>query len=925
MITVNDNPAPVAGPATAIKTFAELAALLPVGVLQTDAEGRCVHANAKWMEMSGLRPGASLDEILAPFAPEEREALLAERRAAIAARREWHYDLRGSAPPPGPTWVRVRVHPVFNDAGQFTGSVCTAEDISMQRQLEDRLRLKSAALDAAANAVAITDRTGAIEWINPAFSRLTGYSTEEVLGQNPRVLKSGVHSKSFYADLWRTIGAGKVWRGEVVNRRKDGATYTEEMTIAPVRDAAGATAHFIAVKQDISVRKAAEQALRESETYARSILDSAYDAFVEVNAEAIVRAWNPRAVEMFGWGRTDALGRCLCDMIAPARLRENYKKGLCRHLLATDGSAERVRMEITVMHRDGREFPAEVVLWPVRRGDTWRFNLFIHDITERRQAAAALVQARDAALESARMKSEFLANMSHEIRTPMNGVLGMLTLLDDRELKPEQREFAATARASAEALLALLNDILDFSKIEAGKLALEATDFDLRDMVEGTLELLAERAQTKGVELIGEIVPGTPTALHGDGSRLRQVLLNLVGNAIKFTDRGEVAVTVSADRSEEGTPTLRVAVRDTGIGIAPEVMPKLFQSFTQADGTTTRKYGGTGLGLAICRRIVELMGGAISAQSEPGRGSVFSFHVPVGRSEGSLPLAPRVSVAGRRVLAVDDNATNRLVLRHQLTAWGMRYTEAAEAGEALRLLRDAAARGEPFAVALLDFQMPGTDGLALARAIKEDPAIATTRLVVLTSLGMRLDEKTRRAAGLDECLLKPVRQARLHDCVARCLGQAATTGPVPVVTAPPPKLSGLRVLLAEDNAVNQKVALGQLRRLGYTADVVSDGRDAVDAHARQPYDVILMDCQMPEMEGYDASQLIRAQERSANDHAGRHVYMIALTAHALPGDRARCLAAGMDDYVTKPVTLDALREALDRAQTAQPDPALAKP
>jgi two-component system sensor histidine kinase/response regulator len=555
-----------------------------------------------------------------------------------------------------------------------------------------------------------------------------------------------------------------------------------------------------------------------------------------------------------------------------------------------------------------------------------------------------LRRARDAALESARIKAEFLANMSHEIRTPMNGVVGMTGLLLETRLDSQQLEFVETIRSSADGLLTVINDILDFSKIEAGKLVFETLDFDLRDTIEGTVDLLAKQADSKGLELAAWIDPEAPTAVQGDPGRFRQVLINLLANAVKFTAHGEVIVRVTRDEETETAVLLRVSVQDTGIGIAPDVQPRLFDAFTQADGSTTRRYGGSGLGLAISRRLVEMMGGRIGVESHPGRGSTFWFTARFGK-QAERTMAPRPVqdsfLHGVRVLIVDDNETNRTILHHQLSAWGMTDECAAGAPEALVKLREAAMNGRPFPLAVLDMQMPDMDGLMLAQAIKADQALASTRLIIMTSLGQRHDCTTLQASGVARCLTKPVKQIQLFECVLSVMAdhlQAMVTGrprlPGPDDTGRHRRLAMVvdaaaavhgadaagtagaadtarprprgRVLLAEDNPVNQRVALHQLQRLGYVADAVGNGHEAVTALGQIPYDLVLMDCQMPEMDGYQATTAIRALEGG-----GRRTPIIAMTASALDGEMQKCLDAGMDAYISKPVKIDQLRALLD--------------
>ena len=692
---------------------------------------------------------------------------------------------------------------------------------------------------------------------------------------------------------------------------------------------------------EIIEKRRTELALRESDTRHRAILHASVDGIVTVDEDGRIETFNPAAERIFGFSSSEITGQSIRVLMAPPLGDQSddemraFLAGPVRELVGS-------QHEVMARRKNGSWFPADLAISQIQLAGRRLLIGMVRDITERKHFESELAGARDAALESTRLKSEFLANMSHEIRTPMNGVIGMTNLLLDSDLTPTQRDFADTIHNSAEALLTIVNDILDFSKIEAGKLSFESVDFDLHEIVEESLDLLAQRAHAKGLELIGQLESGVPTRLRGDPGRLRQVLTNLLGNSVKFTERGEIVVTVRIDRhhpDHDGSapppnapPLLLFSVRDTGIGIAPDVQRRLFQAFAQADGSTTRRFGGTGLGLAISRQLVELMGGTIGVESTPGHGSNFWFTARFEHQPADGPASPRpTDLAGLHVLVVDDNETHRRVLHHQLQSWRVRNESAAAGPEALALLRQAQNARDPFHLLVLDLQMPGMDGLELARIVREQPDLAQPHLVLLTSLGSRLDPEALRAHGLSASLLKPVRQSQLFDCLASITGPARPTHETPGASIPEPtrveaKSPGARkttrILIAEDNPTNLKVALFQLEQLGFTADSVGNGAEAVALLQRVPYDVILMDCQMPEMDGYEAAKRIRqleAQSGGLGWGGGRfqrraRIRIIAMTANAMQGDRDKCLTAGMDDYITKPVRTTELQAALDRSE-----------
>ncbi|MCP5106779.1 MAG: response regulator [bacterium] len=547
-----------------------------------------------------------------------------------------------------------------------------------------------------------------------------------------------------------------------------------------------------------------------------------------------------------------------------------------------------------------------------------KVNVHSHDLEGLvKERTRQLEKARFAAEQANIAKGQFLANMSHEVRTPMNGVIGMSGLLLESELNSEQYEYAQTIKYSADSLLEVINDILDFSKIEAGKLDLEELDFDLRATLEDTGDMLALRAHDRGLEFILQMDPDVPSHLCGDPGRLRQVVVNLAENAIKFTPEGEVVVHVSVQQESREWATVQVTVTDTGIGIDNDRLDTLFGAFTQADASSTRKYGGTGLGLAISKQLVEMMGGEIGVESQEGKGSTFRFTAefrrqePVGEADAGMDVPRAVTeLKGRRILVVDDNETNRRLLSLWLASWHCRYEAVPDAETALARLREAAAKEEPFSIAVLDMQMPGIDGETLGAEIKKDPAVNDTLLVMMTSMGKRGDAARMESIGFSAFLTKPVKESVLYGCLTTVLGlggQPESAEGKGIITrySIARTRQKVHILVAEDNITNQKVALGILEKLGYRANAVANGLEVLSALESIPYDLILMDCRMPEMDGYEATREIRKREDEAATRnpqsAARHLPIVAMTAHVMAGDREKCLTAGMDDYIAKPV------------------------
>ena len=830
--------------------------------------------------------------------------------------------------------------PIRDHVGDMRGVVLVFHDVSdqyrmkeMLRESEERLRL---AMDATSEGLwDLNIRTGLVHF-SPQWLAQLGY-THEQTPQPVDFLESIVHPEDQLrakdAAQAHLNGITAVYECEMRVRMKSGQ-YRHHLFCGKIvkRDAGGQPLRAVGAMKDISERIRSEQELRSSKQEIETILQSLQSGLLIIDAETheIVEA-NPAACRMIGLPRQDVVGHRCHRFVCPAEAEACPITDLGQVVDNSD------RMLLTADHR---WIPILKTVVPVTLGDRECLLESFVDITERkraedvlrstmteleltnRQLEETIARANEMALlaEMANVaKSQFLANMSHEIRTPMNGVIGMTGLLLDTDLTPEQRQYAEMVRTSGDNLLSLINNILDFSKIEAGKLELEMLDFDLRTTMEDVVEMLAVKAHEKGLELTCLVDPGVPSFLRGDAGRLRQIVVNLVGNAMKFTREGEVDIRIGLEQETEKTVLLRFTIRDTGIGIPADRQGILFTMFSQVDGSTTRKYGGTGLGLAISKQLAEKMGGRIGVHSEEGKGSTFWFTVELARTADARPgESPGCGeIAGLHALVVDDHETNRLLVNTLLLSWGCRPAEAKDGPTALRMLQDGLRSGDPFHVAVIDYLMPEMDGLELGLRISEDPELGDVRLILMSSLGQGGEithiAKDRFAAWLT----KPLRQAQLKECLAMAVGAGAAEDrkrehPMskPSSVAEPVRRN-IRILLAEDNLINQKVARVMLEKFGYRVDAVSNGQEAVEALIHIPYDLVLMDCQMPEMDGFEATRLIRGGNRCLDPG----VPIVAMTANAMRGDRERCIEAGMDDYIAKPVQPRELADMVDRLVT----------
>jgi two-component system, sensor histidine kinase and response regulator len=666
------------------------------------------------------------------------------------------------------------------------------------------------------------------------------------------------------------------------------------------------------LKNEVEERKQAERELEERKSFLNSIIENSPVGIVATRLGGIVQMCNPAFEKLFRYRQEEIIGRPLLELVATEGQREEIEshqkevaQGHTMHFVT-----RRSRSDGTLADVEGFSVPL------ITGGVTTGSVVLYQDITDRKRSERALLHAKEAAEAASLAKSEFLANMSHEIRTPMNGIIGMTDLTLDTALSAEQSEYLGMVKTSANSLLTLINDILDFSKIEAGKLDIEMIDFGFKTSLGDTLKTLAFRAHGKGLELAWRVGPGVPERLKGDVGRLRQVLTNLLGNALKFTERGEVVLDVEKEAEDERGVLLHFRVRDTGIGIPADKQKIIFEAFTQADNSSTRRYGGTGLGLAIASRLVDLMGGKLWVESESGKGSTFHFTAHFGFADDcSKPVgaADPAILAGLRVLIVGDNQTNRRILAEMLSAWGTHFDTAGGGQAALEALGRAHQNSQPFRLVIADMQMPDMDGYALSERIRENADFGEIPILLLSSSSQPGDSEHCTQLRITRCLTKHVQPSELIDAALAALSkQPKTTQTAPLRDSPLADASPhMRVLLAEDNAVNRKLAITFLEKRGHTVVVSENGREALDVLTRERVDIALMDVQMPIMDGLEAIRAIRTKEQST----GAHLPIIALTAHAMKGDRERCLAAGADDYVAKPIRIEDLLGAMNRLRT----------
>lgn len=886
---------------------------LPISVTRKDCDGRIQFANERFCKGCSR----TLEELLGKTDFDLFPAHLAKKYRAddqlVLEAGQVYHSIEENTVDDNVTYVEVFKAPMRDRNGQIVGVQIMYWDVTEQKKSEAEAQYQKFLLDTllqhVPDAIYFKDaHSRFIRLSDSMLGKLGLESTEQAIGKSDADFFSRPHAQEALSDERQVMATG-----EPVVGKLECETYEDKeetwcsSTKLPLRDLHGQVIGTFGISRDVTQQMKAEQELARERDLLRTIINLLPDLiFVKDRVGRFVIV-NEAHRKLMGLETAEELvGKSDFDFM-PLELVCNY--------VADDQQVMRtgqpmVGHEEVAQSHDGSEIWLLTSKVPLRDSEGEIIGLvgIGHDITEMKKAGQELLAAKDTADAANRAKSDFLANMSHEIRTPMNAIIGMTELLLDTDIDDSQREYLVMVQASGESLLSIINDILDFSKIEAGKLELDVSEFDLREGLGDTMKALALRAHAKELELAFRIDPNVPQKLVGDGGRLRQVIVNLVGNAVKFTQHGEVVVDVNAVERSDETVKLQVCVRDTGIGIPLEQQKRIFQEFEQADTSTTRRFGGTGLGLAISSRLIHIMGGDLWLESEPNVGSQFFFTVTLERaSNGGAPYDDMVVVGGTQVLIVDDNKTNRQILCEMLKNWGMRPQAYERPEEGLEALQTCHEEGNPFGLILSDVQMPDVDGFEFAQWVRNSEDVKHTPIIMLTSGGRNGDAERRSNLKIADRLMKPVKQSELFDSIVRVLGVTAPekeNARDENASASAYDFGTLRVLLAEDNLVNQKLAVGVLKKNGHVVTVVNNGQEAIDQLEEGSYDLVLMDVQMPVLDGLSATREIRESEK----HTGRHIPIIAMTAHALKGDREKCLESGMDEYIAKPIRVSVMMD-----------------
>ncbi len=899
--------------------YSSLVENLPVHVLRKDLEGRFIFASQSFCKLMEKTSEEILGKTDFDLFPQELAEKYRNDDRKIMETDEGFEDVEENRHDGSFSYVHVMKTPVHDAAGKLIGTQCIFWDVTEQRRAETALRdsqaLYSSLLENLPVFMVRKDLEGRFTFANRRFCDWLGISSEEIVGKNDYDLFPAELAEKYRKDDLHVIETEERFEDIEETRHGDELRYLHVLK-APVHDSQGATIGTQAIFWDVTESRKAEIALEQERYLMRSLMDNLPDNVYFKDAEGkFLRINRAKAQRSNLSDPEEAVGKSDFDFFPEEHARQAHDDEL--ELMQTGQPV--VGKEEKLVWPDGRVNWVSTTKVPLRDGDGNVVGTFgiSRDITARMQAQEAMREAKEAAEAASRAKSDFLANMSHEIRTPLNAVIGMTELVLDTDLTAIQREYLTTVRDSGESLLSVINDVLDFSKIEAGKLELEPTTFDLRECLGDTMKSIAIRAHRKGLELACDVASDLPEFVLGDVGRLRQIVINLVGNAIKFTEQGEVVLTVLADTTREENLVLHFKVSDTGIGIPENKLGSVFDAFEQADMSTTRRFGGTGLGLAISSRLVELMGGRLWVESVVDQGSTFHFTAEfeeAAHHEPTKKLKPN-QLHELKVLVVDDNATNRRILQEILGNWGMRPTAVSSVTEAIDFLREALKANDPYSLVLSDVNMPEQDGFALAEQVRANPELDSTIIMMLTSGGRTGDVERCGELETAAYLMKPIKQSELFDAIVSGMGDITVDDRQVTEknSADAKEIGVLKVLLAEDSVANQKLAIGLLEKWGHRVQVANNGREAIEAVREGQFDLVLMDVQMPEVDGLEATQAIRQEESGSQ----RHVPIVAMTAHAMKGDREKCLESGMDGYASKPIRAADLAASIRAITTAQ--------